>query len=92
MTEDDIAKTEKLVEIMEKRKKKKVLSNLAKNTTLAMLIIVFIIGIGGSFEFLNYNMEKLKIFLEAFVPFYAVLIVSIGTNSAIDKIKKEKDE
>jgi membrane-anchored protein YejM (alkaline phosphatase superfamily) len=60
---------------------------MAKKITLAILIISFAIGCIGSW-FEVFDMDAFTKFLIHFSPFYLGLIASIGTNSAIEKVKK----
>jgi len=54
--------------------------NLAKNTTIALLVIMFIIGCVGAF-ISTFKMEEYVSFLKAYAPLYVSLIASIGVNS-----------
>ena len=67
----------------------KKIENLAKNTTLAILVFVVIFGSVASF-FPNFNMSGYVEMLKAYTPLYATLIVSIGTNSALGKVNDAK--
>lgn len=67
----------------------KKIENLAKNTTLAILVFVVVFGAVASF-FPNFNMDGYVEMLKAYTPLYATLIVSIGTNSALEKVNDAK--
>jgi DNA-binding sugar fermentation-stimulating protein len=68
----------------------KKIENLAKNTTLAILVFVIVFGAVASF-FPSFNMDGYVKLLQAYAPLYGTLIVSIGANSAMQKIKGSKD-
>ncbi len=59
---------------------------MAKKITLIILIVAFGIGCLGSW-FKFFDMDAFTKFLIHFSPFYLGLIASIGTNSAIEKVK-----
>lgn len=59
---------------------------MAKKITLVILVVAFGIGCVGSW-FNIFNMDAFTKFLIHFSPFYLGLIASIGTNSAIEKVK-----
>lgn len=59
---------------------------MAKKITLVILIVAFAIGCIGSW-FNTFDMDAFTKFLIHFSPFYLGLIASIGTNSAIEKVK-----
>jgi len=61
---------------------------MAKKITLAILVAAFAIGCIGSW-FTVFDMDGYTKFLIHFSPFYLALIASIGTNSAIEKYKKD---
>lgn len=61
---------------------------MAKKITLAILVAAFAIGCVGSW-FTVFDMDGYTTFLIHFSPFYLALIASIGTNSAIEKYKKD---
>lgn len=62
---------------------------MAKKITLAILVVAFFIGCIGSW-FEAFDMDGYTKFLIHFSPFYLGLIASIGTNSAIEKVKGGK--
>jgi len=63
--------------------------NLAKNLTLTILSLAFIIGCVGSFVPI-FNMTGYIDFLKGFAPLYISLIMSIGGNSALKKLQENK--
>jgi len=67
------------------------MKNIAKYTTLAILVVAFVIGCLGPW-FKVFNMEGYTSFLLSFSPFYLGLIASIGINSGIEKTKGGKVE
>lgn len=64
--------------------------NIAKNTTITLLILMFLVGAIGSFV-IEFGMDKYIDFLKAYAPLYMSLILSIGANSAVKKIKQNKE-
>lgn len=70
---------------------KKPMKGAAKFLTLTMLVIVFVVGIVGSFAWANFDMEKFTMFLPVFGIMYVPLILSIGAASVVKKVK-EKEE
>ena len=64
--------------------------NIAKNTTITLLILMFLVGAVGSFV-IEFGMDKYIDFLKAYAPLYMSLILSIGANSAVKKIKETKE-
>lgn len=64
--------------------------NIAKNTTITLLILMFLVGAIGSFV-IEFGMDKYIDFLKAYAPLYMSLILSIGANSAVKKIKEVKE-
>jgi hypothetical protein len=63
---------------------------MAKNLTLAILAVGFIMGLIGSW-FEAFDMDGYVNFLKGFAPLYMTLIASIGANSALEKYKENKD-
>lgn len=63
------------------------MKNIAKNMTLAILAIAFIVGCVGAF-IPTFLMAGYSTFLKGFAPLYMTLITSIGANSAIEKFKE----
>lgn len=58
----------------------------AKKITLAILVIVFLMGLVITF-FPKEIMENFKTFLYAYLPFFLGMVGSIGVNSALEKRK-----
>lgn len=67
----------------------KKINNLAKNITLSILVFVIVFGSVATL-IPSFNASGYAEILRAYTPLYATLIVSIGANSAVKKIK-EKD-
>ena len=65
------------------------IKQLAKKVTLGILALSFLGGLIGA-VITTFNMEGYISFLDAFVPFFSVMIASIGANSAIAKIQASK--
>jgi len=63
------------------------MKQMAKKITLTILVLAFAIGCTGSFISV-FNMGSYIEFLKGFMPFYTLLVTSIGTNSAIKKLKE----
>jgi hypothetical protein len=61
---------------------------MAKKITLAMILIVFLVGLVGSF-ITTFNMIGFIAFIKGFSVMYIPLIASIGVNSGLKKVKKE---
>lgn len=64
--------------------------NLAKNVTIILLVVMFVVGAAGSF-IQAFGMDGYIDFLKAYAPLYISLIASIGANSAVKKVKEAKD-
>ena len=64
--------------------------NVAKNVTIVLLVVMFIVGAMGSF-IQAFAMDGYIDFLKAYAPLYISLIASIGANSAVQKVKEVKD-
>ena len=58
---------------------------MGKKVSLIITIVTAIIGIVLIF-ITDIDMERYEIFTKAFAPFAVTLMVSIGANSAVDKI------
>ena len=58
---------------------------MGKKVSLIITIVTAIIGIVLIF-ITDIEMERYEIFTKAFAPFAVTLMVSIGANSAVDKI------
>ena len=65
------------------------MKQMAKKVTLGIMVIAFFGGLIGAF-IEGFNMDGYTSFLKSFVPFFSVMIASIGTNSAITKIQISK--
>lgn len=65
------------------------IQGLAKKTTLAILVFVILFGAVAAF-FPRFNMEGFVKLVQSYTPLYATLILSIGTNSAVEKIQEGK--
>ncbi len=63
--------------------------NIAKNVTISLFIAMFIVGAVGSFVQV-FGMDKYIEALKAYAPLYISLILSIGANSAVKKVKEGK--
>lgn len=85
---EELAKT--LDELKNKPKRK--IKGFAKSLSYAIIIIAFLIGIGGSFEDVPFDMDAYVSFLPMFSALFIPLIVSIGVNSAVDKHEKAQIE
>lgn len=72
--------------------KTKKLSGPAKWTTLAIIFLLTIMGVLGSFNFMNFNMNDYAIFLEKFAILYVPLVASVGTGKIAGKIVEKKKE
>lgn len=93
---------EQMLEILSKMqagKERKPLKGSAKWLTLAILALIFCVGVFGSFKVANFDMDNFVLFLDTFKWFFGPLVISIGvggaTKSVTDSIKekaKEKEE
>ena len=89
-----------LVELMKEMQKagstKKPLSGSAKNITLVILVFSFLVGVFGSFNMANFNMDSYVMFLEKFAWFFGPLVISIGVGTSTSKVagvlKKNKEK
>jgi hypothetical protein len=63
---------------------------MAKNITLAMILIIFGVGLVGSF-ITTFNMIGFIAFIKGFSTMYIPLIASIGFNSGLKKMKEKKE-
>lgn len=61
----------------------------AKKITLGILIVAFLVGLIGCF-LTFFDMDKYAKFLDAFSPFFIIMIASVGTGAVVDKIKGDK--
>lgn len=64
----------------------------AKLVTLIVLFGITTIGILGSFNFMDFNMDNYVKFLDKFVWFFLPIITSIGANTAIQKVKESGEK
>ena len=64
---------------------------MAKKITWAILIISVIVGIVMMFLGSS-DMDRYTLYVKGVAFIYVPLVTSIGTNSAIDKVKGMKDE
>ncbi len=62
----------------------------AKKLTLAILVIAFLVGLVGCF-IKTFDMNKFKLFLESYAPFWKIMVVSIGAGAITEKIKEWKN-
>ncbi|MFW6225516.1 MAG: hypothetical protein ACOC3V_00990 [bacterium] len=82
-------------DLMDSKGSKK-LSGLAKNVTLIILGLAFLVGVIGSLGLFPFQMPDYVMFLDSFKWFYAPLIVMIGLGKAAEKVgekpaKKEQE-
>lgn len=62
----------------------------AKNITLAMILVIFVVGLVGSF-IATFNMVGFISFIKGFSVMYIPLIASIGLNSGVEKMNIKKE-
>lgn len=67
------------------------IKGFAKKLTYAIIILVTAVGILGSFTVIPFDMDAYVKFLPALAWLVVPLVVSIGANSAVDKLK-QKDQ
>jgi len=63
----------------------------AKKITLAILLVSFIVGLVGCF-IKAFDMTKFAQFLDAYRPFWIIMITSIGTGAVVDRIQEGKKD
>ncbi len=63
---------------------------MAKKLTLIIIVLAFIIGCIGAFV-AQFNMTGYIDFIKGFGVLYIPIILSIGANSAVEKIKPKKE-
>lgn len=63
----------------------------AKKITLAILVIAFIVGLVGCF-IKAFDMIKFAQFLDAYRPFWIIMITSIGTGAVVDRLQEGKKD
>lgn len=61
----------------------------AKKLTLAILVVAFLVGLVGCF-IKAFDMTKFTQFLEAYSPFWIIIVTSIGAGAITDKIQEGK--
>lgn len=61
----------------------------AKNLTLIIITVAFIVGCVGAF-LPSFNMEGFISFIKAGTPSIVTLFTSIGVSSVVDKVKENK--
>ncbi len=67
------------------------MKNIAKNITLAILVLAFLIGGVGAF-LPTFNFDGYTTFLKGFSLMFGGLVASIGINSGIEKVQDAKDK
>jgi len=82
----------KAQEMLNLLKNNKQIKGFAKKLTYGIIIISFVIGVLGSTDYIKFNMADYVQFLGAFAWVVVPLIISIGANSAMDKINKKDIE
>jgi len=87
---------EAMVELMREMQtagdKRKPLKGAAKWITLAILIFAFAVGVFGSFDAANFNMDDYVKFLESFAWFFGPLVISIGVGTSAKKVSDSLTE
>lgn len=73
------------------KNKNKISSNLAKNMTLVILGVIFLLGCIGPFLRI-FDMEGFALFIKNFALLYIPLITSIGANSAVEKVIEKQEK
>ena len=63
----------------------------AKKLTLAILVIAFLVGLVGCF-IKTFDMNKFKLFLESYAPFWKIMVISIGAGAITDRIQEAKHD
>lgn len=89
--ESNMGNLNEIIESLQKVPGKKI-EGFAKKLTYAIIILTFLIGVIGSFNVLNFNMNSFVKFIPVFSALFIPLIISIGVNSAFDKKNKTEIE
>jgi len=66
------------------------IKGFAKTLTLIIIGITYIIGVLGSFDFMNFEMDKFVEFLPVFAYVFVPLLISIGASKIVEKIEDNK--
>ena len=82
----------RIAEAVETATRGKGIKGFAKRLTYTIIIIAFLVGVIGSFEFVPLDMDAYAKFLPAVSLFVIPLILSIGANSAVEKIRERDVE
>lgn len=85
--------SEDLVEMLKQLQlagdKKKPLKGAAKWITLTILVLAFGVGVVGSFNVADFNMDSYVKFLESFAWFFGPLVISIGVGTSAKTITEK---
>jgi len=87
---DQANKYEEVTKMVEASSGGKKIKGFAKKLTYIIIIVAFLVGVIGSFGLWGFDMDAYVKFLPAVSLFIIPLILSIGANSVVTKIK-EKD-
>lgn len=89
----DMSKLNETIDSLNQAPKKKI-HGTAKILTYAIIIVTFVVGVVGSFEFeaLPFDMASYVSFIPVFASLFIPLVLSIGVNSAMDKKYKSEIE
>lgn len=66
----------------------KKLSGIAKNFTIIIVGLIFVVGVFGSFEVAKFFMADYIAFLDSFKWFVSPLILSVGAGGVVKNLKK----
>ena len=67
----------------------KKLSGIAKNFTIIIVGLIFVVGVFGSFEVAKFAMPNYIAFLDSFKWFVSPLILSVGAGGVVKNLKKQ---
>lgn len=87
MSKIDLSQLNTIMDELKEPPKKRI-HGFAKKLTYAIIIITFIFGIIGNFDFIPFNMEGFVSFIPMFASLFIPLVLSIGINSAMEKHEK----
>lgn len=84
MTQEEFMKTYSKLNTPTTKK----LSGIAKNFTIIVVGLIFVVGVFGSFEIAKFAMPNYIAFLDSFKWFVSPLILSVGAGGVVKNLKK----
>jgi len=80
---------DKAIDLLGNQKTTKQKQGIAKVSSIAMLVGIFIVGVVGSFNFAGFNMTAFVQFLDVAMWPLMLFILSVGAGSIVGSKKKE---